>query len=305
MRSGWKCLLVLLCACKAEIGGGNPADPDARPIDGPADASVDAVGTFGPWSAPALIPGANTAIGDDDGTLSNSKLELVFAKADPAVDAGRKHLYYAVRPSATSMAWSTPVRLSFNIDGTSDETPRFSADDKTLYFGSNRVGTTGALDIWQVSHSTPGVATGFGTPALVPAINSTATDKWCVPCNGNHYMMTSGRAPSTTDDIWEGTLGQAPTLVTELSSTTTADNGVLLAKDCLTVYFTSARSGVARIYKSTRSAIGSPWNPPVIVDDFLMTVGGAQSDPWISDDGKTFIFASDASGSLDMYITTR
>src|SRR5688572_24937775 len=109
MRGGWGNLLVLLCACKAEIGAINGADPDAPPggpdsaIDAPP---VDAVGTFGPWSQPLKIPGADTAAGEDDGTLSNSKLEFVFALSDPAIDAGRKHLYYMNRPNVMSMQWS-------------------------------------------------------------------------------------------------------------------------------------------------------------------------------------------------------
>src|SRR5215212_8605117 len=127
MGSHWRMLLVLLCACKAELGG-NPADPDAPPADGDVDAP-DASGTFGPWSAPILVPGASTAINEDDATLSTSKLEMVFSKSDAAIDAGRKHLYWMSRASVTATTWSTPVRLAFNLDGTSDETPRFSADD--------------------------------------------------------------------------------------------------------------------------------------------------------------------------------
>jgi WD40-like Beta Propeller Repeat len=301
MRGAWRTLLLLLCACKAEIGGGNPAD-----LDGGTDSAenVDAVGTFGPWSAPMLVMGASSAVAEDDGTLSNSKLEMIFAKADPAVDAGRKHLYWMSRTTETSTTWSMPLRLAFNIDGTSDETPRFSADDKTLFFASGRAGGAGQNDIWSTTRPTVGVATGWLAPTRLGAISSTLNDKWCMPCAAGRYLMISSRAPSTTEDVYEGTTGAAPTLVTELSSNA-SETGPYLSPDCLTMYFASNRSGANRIYKATRTAITSPWSAPQIVPDF-MAIGMGQEDPWLSDDQRTFVFSVlTATANKDVYITTR
>ena len=306
MRGRWRMLLLLLCACKAEIGG-NPADLDGG-VDGDSDAP-DAVGTFGPWSAPMMLPGASApGVGEDDGTLSNSKLELIFSNADPAIDGGRKHLYWMSRTSVTSTPGSTPVRLSINIDGTSDETPRFSADDKMLFFASNRAGTTGALDIWQTTRPTIGTAMGWTGPTLVGTINSAQTDKWCMPCSLGKYLMVSTRNNPTTpsEDIYEGTSGGgAPTLVTELSDLANTDNGPFISSDCKTMYFASNRSGAQRIYTATRATSTSPWPAPQLLPDFMST-GIAQEDPWISEDGKTFVFsATTTAGNKDVYITTR
>ncbi len=299
-------LLLLLCACKAEIGG-NLADPDGG-TDANADAT-DAMGTFGPWSAPMMLPGASTAgASEDDGTLSNSKLELIFSKADPAIDAGRKHLYWMSRTAVTSTTWSTPVRLSINVDLTSDETPRFSADDKTLFFASNRAGTTGALDIWQSTRPTIGTAMGWTMPTLVGTINSAQTDKWCVPCSLGKYLMVSTRNSLATpsEDIYEGTTGGgAPTLVAELSDLTKTDNGAFISSDCNTMFFASTRAGAQRIYTSTRASATSPWSAPQPLPDFV-AVGLAQEDPWLSEDGRTFVFsATTTAGNKDVYITTR
>lgn len=299
-------LLTLLCACKAEIGGGNSADPDAAIADG-VDAP-DAMGTFGPWSTPLLLPGASTAASEDDGTLSNSKLEVIWSKADPAIDGGRKHLYWASRPTVTSMTWSAPVRLSFNLDGTSDETPRFSADDKTLYFASSRAPTTGGLDIWMTTRANVGTSAGWSAPAVVGGINSAQTDKWCMPCSTGRYLMVSGRNNPTTpnDDIYEGVSGGGqPTLVTALSDLTNTDNGPFLSSDCKTMYFASNRSGTTRIYTAQRTTANGPWDAPQALPDFT-AIGMAQEDPWISEDGKTFMFSVlTAAGNKDVYITTR
>jgi hypothetical protein len=302
MRGGWGTALILLGACKAEIGQTNGTTIDAPDVI--IDADIDAPGTFAPWSTPMMVPGASTAgAAEDDATLSYSGLELIFAKADPAIDAGRKHLYWMSRPSTSSMQWSAPLRLSFNIDGTSDETPRFSQDDKTLYFASSRTGTAGGLDIWSTTRPTIGVSTGWNVPALVAGINSTANDKWCMPCGGK-YLMISQRAPSTTDDLWEGTMGQAPTL-SNISDAATGDTGSFLVPDCLTAYFASSRSGTNRLYTTTRTAIGAMWGTPQLLPDF-MTTGLAQEDPFLSNDQRTFVFAATTSGTnKDIYITTR
>lgn len=301
-------LLTLLCACKAEIGGGNSADPDANDVDAPDVVVPDAPGTFGPWSTPLLLPGASTAASEDDGTLSNSKLEVVFSKADPAIDGGRKHLYWASRPSVTSMQWSTPVRLAFNLDGTSDETPRFSGDDKTLYFASSRAPTTGGLDIWMVTRTTVGTSGGWSAPAVVTNVNSAQTDKWCMPCSTGRYLMVSGRNNPTTpnDDIYEGvTGGGQPTLVTQLSDLANTDNGPFMSADCKTMYFASNRSGTTRIYTAARTTANGTWDAPQLLPDFA-NIGMAQEDPWLSDDGKTFMFSVlTAAGNKDVYITTR
>lgn len=301
MRGRWRNLLVLLCACKAEIGGTpNPADPDAS-MNVQLDAAPDAVGTFGPWAAPMKVPGASSAgANEDDATLSNSKLELVFSLSDPLIDAGRKHLYIMSRSSPTATTWSAPMRLPFNLDGTADETPRFSADDRSLYFASGRAGGAGGLDIWMVSR--PAIGMAWGTPMLVN-VNSAATDKWCAPCSGR-YMMISQRSPSTSEDIYEGAMGAAPTRNVELSSAQ-GETGAFLTADCLTAYFASTRSGTNRIYKATRTSPTGTWNPPTVVDDFLASIGGAQEDPWISEDGKTFVFSVSINNNKDVYITTR
>ena len=309
MRSRWRSLLVLLCACKAEIGAVDNTGSDANSTDDAAidDADVDAVGTFGPWATPMMIPGASTdGASEDDGTLSNSKLELVFSLSDPAIDSGRKHLYYMQRATDTSLTWSAPVRLAFNVNGSADETPRFSADDLTLYFASGRAGGNGGLDVWQVSRATAGTPNGWGTPALVANINSAQTDKWCMPCANGRYLMISSRQPtSTNDDVYEGATGAAPVRVDELSSNGNGDTGAFITADCLTAYFASTRSGTNRIYRTTRTSPTGAWAAPVIVDDFLASIGGAQEDPWLSADGKTFMFSVSSGGDKDVYITTR
>src|SRR5687768_3015558 len=96
--------------CGVQIEGGQPT-PDGRPTtDGPVvvvDAPPDAA-QLGPWGAPKLVPGAGTALGEDDGSLSSNASELVFSIQDP--NAGNtKDLWYMSRTSSAA-AWSAPVK---------------------------------------------------------------------------------------------------------------------------------------------------------------------------------------------------
>ena len=70
---------------------------------------------------------------EDDPTLSSDGLELYYAVQVPPND---KNLYVMTRASRSD-PFGTPVPLTaFNTAGT-DEGPRLSYDDLTIYFGQN------------------------------------------------------------------------------------------------------------------------------------------------------------------------
>jgi hypothetical protein len=290
----------LCAACQVQLGSvpgnpdGKPADPDAG--GGGPDGAIDAA-PLGAWGRPQAVPGASTGAVEDDGSLSSNALEMVFSVVDAAA-GNTKDLYYMSRPSPMG-PWTTPVKLPFNTT-TSEETPRFSPDDKTLYFASGRAGGPGNLDIYRVTRNMAGPSGTWGTPALVPGVSTTGVDKWFMPCAADNttYLTILG------NDIGEGTLGNAPTVNAVLSSATGTETGTFLSKDCLTVFFASTRSGTNMIYTSTRTAIGAQWSAPTLVTDF-MQIGGAQEDPWMSPDLRTFALVSDSGGTKDVYISTR
>jgi hypothetical protein len=295
-------LLLLLTGCKASISGA-PEDPvlvdaatsedavDDPHIDGAVDAAM-----LGPWSLPAKLPQASTTAVEDDVTLSSNTLEMIFA-----IDGtSGKDLYYSSRPSVTG-AWTTPVKLPFDSSTQSDETPRLSADDKTLFFASNRTGN--GLDIYTVNRTTVGSNTTWDTPQLLSSVNTAVSEKWYMPC-GTHYVMVQNTA-NNGSDLVEGIIGGAPTPIAALNSPQN-ETGTFLTQDCLTIFFASARSTPTQIYTSHRTSVTSPWQPPTPVVDFAIPGGnGNQEDPWMSGDGRTFLFASDASGNKDIYLSTR
>jgi hypothetical protein len=290
--------LVFLVGCGASITGG--ASSDAASGDDAAPAPLDAAGLDAPplgrWSAPGKVTPAATGANEDDVTLSSDALELIFA-----VEATTgKDLYYTARASKSD-PWQQPAaKLPFSASDTSEEAPRFSADDLTLYFGSNRAGAA-TLDIYFVRRPARG-SSAWSLPARLDAVSSdTLVDKWFMPCRDDRYVMAQG-APGGGTDIVEGIVGgDAPKVVRELSSPDN-DTGPFLTQDCLTIYFASNRSGALQIYTSQRAAVTDPWPAPSPVLDFpIAGSSDGQEDPWLSPDGRTFGFAR----NKDIYLSTR
>ena len=300
-------LVLVLAACEARISSAPSSDSlgvDATIADAVGDAiaapSPDAA-SFGPWSPAIKVTSAESAAVEDDVTLSSNALELVFAIE--ASDGTGKHLYYTSRTSLTG-TWTTASKLAIDSSTTSDETPRMSADDKTLYFASGRAGN-GTLDIYLATRTATGSSTWTNAQPVAGVSTKTLTEKWFMPCGTDHYLMVQNAA-NGTGDIFEGTInGNGPVTIPALNSVQN-ESGVFVTQDCLTVYFTSARVSPTMIYTAHRASLTAPWSEPAQVTDFA-AIGGNQEDPWLSPDGHTFAFVSDAAGkgNKDIYLATR
>lgn len=297
--------LILVAGCHANATGGEVRGGDDDPvIDAPndqdpdgggpaADAAPDAY-VLGAWSAPVPITFANSGVDEDDGTLTWGGRELVFARKD----ATEKHLYFSTFNGTT---WSTPQKAPFSgASDVRDESPRYSADDLTLYFASTRTPRLGDSDVWKVTRTS--VDAAWGAPIHIAALSGTTVDKWVAPCS-THYLMirVSGNGQS---EIYGGAALTNPVAVGELDSGA-GETGTFLTQDCLTAYFASTRDNNQNdLWTSHRTAVDVPWQSPTKVTDFS-TAGNAEQDPWMSNDGRTFIFASNVSGNNDLYMSTR
>ena len=280
---------MLLASCGADISS-DPADEQ-----GSRDGGVRQ------WSAPAAVAVAATQAIEDDVTLTSNALEMVYGIADPTT--GKKDLYYTSR-TAIGAPWAPVVPLPFDRTESSEEAPRFSVDDRTLYFASDRAADDGNLDIYAVPH-TPTANAPWGMPQPVAPLTTALTEKWLSPCSGGHYVVVRS-TPAGDTDLLEGTLGSAapPTPIDALN-TTDSETGAFLSADCLTLYFASFHVMPERIFVTHRASVGSPWQRPTRVDDFLIGDSADQEDPWLSADGRTFAFASNAAGTKDIYLSTQ
>jgi hypothetical protein len=282
---------VICCGCGAQLGNapdmstqGDARSDSPRAIDAP---SIDALGA---WSTPAKISGASdAALQEDDCTLSTNKLELYFTIPDTTITGNPKDLYLMTRTSEAA-AWGPKQLLATLNTAATEESPRLSPDDLTLYFGRGG-------DIYQATRNAIGQP--WDPPTAVTSVNTASYEKWFAICTGNVFLV------SRANDLYQGTLGtDAGTAATELN---TASNEIasFLSPDCLTTYFASNVSGQTHIYTATRPTASTAWSSPTEVTTW--GTGTDDEDPWVSADTRTAVFASQRGGATtkDLYITTR
>src|SRR5262245_15666065 len=91
--------------------------------------------------------------------------------------------------------WSVPVNLGPLVNSTvQDIGPALSKDGLSLYFGSNRPGGFGGLDIWISRRAS--VDAPWGTPEnLGPTVNSSATENVPTFSRDGHWMFFNSNAP--------------------------------------------------------------------------------------------------------------
>ena len=129
----------------------------------------------------------------NDGTPAFTKdgSTVVFARGntgkskDPSPDVD---LYMSKK---TGNAWSEPERLSISDSLAWDGSPSFSADERTLYFSSNRRGGKGGVDLYRVPIDNSG---RFGRPINLGSTINTPGDELFpyVSANGKLYFSSDG-----------------------------------------------------------------------------------------------------------------
>ena len=282
--------IAVCCGCSAHLG----AVVDNVQSDAPVDGHPDGTVALGAWGTPTPIPGADDPIAnEDDCTLNSTATELIFG-IQPS--GGDKDLYVMTRPTKND-AFGTPVALTeFNTAGT-EESPRLSPNDLTLYFGRDG-------DIY--TSTRPTVGGTWSAPTLVASVSVTGVyQKWLAVCDGDNVMVSRDNG-TNGQDLYEGTLAAGANTLDTVLNSTASEISTFLSTDCLTVYFASNRSGDTQIYTATRASIGGAWSTPTMVGS-PFSDGSDDEDPWISIDQRTFVFAAIRAPATtkDLYISTR
>jgi hypothetical protein len=196
-----------------------------------------------------------------------------------------------------------------------------SRDGHWLFFGSNRPGGLGGVDIW-ISYREHTHDDFDWQPAINagPGINSSGNE-----ADPSFFQNDDGGAPQLFfasnrtgalggGDIYvsdlrpAGTFGPS-TLVPELSSAA-LEAGISVRFDGLEVFFTSSRSGGfggVDLWTATRNTVLDPWSAPTNLGP-LVNSGGQEDEPDIASDRETLYFRSNRVGGIggqDLYVTTR
>jgi hypothetical protein len=273
------------------------------------------------WSDPVnLGPVVNSSANDVNAALSPDEHAMYFVSNRPG-SLGLTDIWASHR-QCLECPWEAPQNLGAPINSTAqDASPTLSADGRLLFFFSGRPGG-GGLDIY-VSQRIGTSAAGdvWGPPInLGPDVNTAGAEQ------GVHYSREGGTptaglyfnriGPSGTGDIFhvfidnDGMpLGPA-VLLPELSDPLTLDQKVTVRNDGLELFLSRLRAGTVGdfdIWRFRRQTPQDPWSDPARQGAPLNT-GDLDSQPSLSRDGRTLIFASNRAGSVggnDLWMTTR
>jgi hypothetical protein len=111
---------------------------------------------------------------------------------------------YDLAPSQQFSDWSAPANLGATINSSSNEySPAISRDGRVLYFGSDRPGGFGGIDIWVARRAS--VRHPWGVPMnLGPHINTHVNDWFPNLSRDGHWMFLASNRPEGFGglDIW-------------------------------------------------------------------------------------------------------
>jgi hypothetical protein len=223
-------------------------------------------------------------------------------------------------------AWSTPQNLGPTINSSSlEQHPAISKDGLSLYFGSDRAGGMGGVDIYVSQRSS--LDAPWGTPVnLGPNINSRLNESAPTLSLDGHrmYFHSGGRGGCGGADLFVSRRqdkrddfgwGPAENLGCVVNSPS-ADNGPTIFEDdatgITTLYFNSTRPGGlgdADIYASTRKGDEGEFGPAVLVPELSGPFRDTRTA--ISRDGLEMFLSSSSQGrvggigSEDLWVSTR
>lgn len=273
----WGSLVVsLACAAVVDCGGGS-SDAE-RPVGLPGRA--------------ADTGGADAGAGDGDGGAPSWGEDATApVNGGQECDPGKPF-------GAPALLFDPALRSA---------TPRLSADELTIYFTSDGVGTS--TDLFRATR--PSRSAAFGAPAVMTAQSSPSNDNdptvsfdhltlfFHSGRSGNNELYSATR-PSTADDFG------APSLVAGVNDPAVADaHPYYRSGGGGELYFVSLRgSATYRVHVAKKSGAG--FAMPGAIDE----LSGAWNDwqPMVTEDGRTMVFASDrpgGPGGYDLWIAGR
>lgn len=263
-------------------------------------------GTLSVWSEPELVAELTSDAVDDNPTLTEDLLEIYFTSRRDG-GSGSTDLWFARRASRDAPFDPPEPLVELNTDAF-ESSPAISRDGLTLWFGSEREGGLGDVDVWVSTRADRDAP--WSAPTHVASLSSEAADIPRPLGAGDRVMPLASRR-NDAGLYWTylaerdetGAFG-APVLVEELAADDAATVDAFLTDDGLHLWFNRTPvDGSGDLYVSTRETLDAPFGEPVPVED--VNTPFEERDPWLSPDGDELYFASDRNGKLQIFRAVR
>ena len=160
--------------------------------------------TDDPWGAPVNLGSTvNSSVWDGIQCISADGLMLFFASERPG-GLGSTDLWLTIRANAFDR-WEEAVNLGTTVNSSSWDSPTsISSDGRTLFFESDRPGSSEYTDLWVTTR--PTVSAPWGTPVnLGPKVNSLNHDSGSsLPADERTLYFWSNRPGGVGHyDLWQ------------------------------------------------------------------------------------------------------
>lgn len=295
---------------RADGGGLSPAERDGGApgaIAADAGGPVAARRCTGPFGEPEPLGGLGLSTAVYGPAPTADGLTLFLSSID-----GSEDIFFA-RRSTLGGPFDAAQRVSGVNEPTSDEgTPFPSADGLSLFFFSTRLdaGGTGDRNLWAATGSASLAA--FEAPFVIPGVNGDGLDHMPrLTADALALLFVSGRpSQSGASNIWiseRASLAQPFGAPAELPGVNTdaREEGFWLAADGLSLYFSSNREGAVSmdLWVSVRPDAQSAFEAAENLS--ALNTPSDDLDPALTADGAELFFASDRSGTMQLYRSLR
>jgi hypothetical protein len=271
-------------------------------VSASCDGAVVSLGDAQPplyhFGTPHPLTELNTIYANENPTLTGDLMELWF-NSNRGTTGG--DVWVARRESAQA-PFTTVERVDAVSSDLFETSAAISLDGLSIYFGSDRAGGLGDIDIWRATRATR--ASPWSAPENLLALNSAAKD---LPRPlGQHGLVMPLASQRDNIILYQTFLSARPSAggafgppvsIPELafSDRTTVD--AFLSDDGLTLFYASAPlNAKLDLYVAWRKTTAQPFSVAVPLDD--LNSADDERDPWLSPDGTVFYFTSDRMGGV-------
>ncbi len=280
---------------------GSGPGPDPEPVCDPCPCGT------GPFGEPELVSGLGVGVQTFGAAPSSDGLTLFFSAID-----GDEDLFFSTRQDrANQFSLAAPL-LGVNDPDGDDGTPFVSVDGRALYFFSTRPGpgAQGGRDLWVATRAS--TVSDFTAPAVVPGVNTEGLEHLPrLSSDGSSLLFVSSReSDNLGSNIWVSERdadGEAFGEPSELPGVNTdaREEGFWLSEDGLTLFFASNRAldDDMDIWTAVRPSRQSGFEAPENLS--AVNTSGIEIDPALTADGFELFFASDRSGTMQLYRSAR